>query len=66
VDGEGIPLGVFATPANRHDSLFTRKPLKDRGLIGVVSEKVKLAPLQANKRWVERTNRWQDAHKKVF
>jgi Transposase DDE domain len=69
VDAEGIPLGVVAAPANRHDSPLlgetlqsvngsielpehasvhldraydsnlTRELLKDRGLVGVISER---------------------------
>ena len=96
VDAEGIPLGVVAAPANRHDSLLlvdtldtlevlgpmpeqlsvhldrgygseaTTERLKDRGLIGAISEKGKLAPLQAGMRWVvERTNSWHNAHKQL-
>ena len=97
VDAQGIPLGVIAAPANRHDSPLladtldavvealgplpertsvhldrgydsdlTRERLADRGLIGAISEKGKPAPLQATKRWVvERTNSWQNAHKKL-
>ena len=96
VDAEGIPLGVVAAEANRHDSLLlaptledveasielpeqasvhldraydskvTRGLLEDRGLVGVISEKGKPAPLQATKRWVvERTNSWSNAHKKL-
>jgi len=91
VDAEGIPLGVVAAPANRHDSPLlgetldasskastelpehasvhldraydsnlTRELLKeDRGLVGVISETGKPAPLRATRRWVvERTNSW--------
>jgi Transposase DDE domain len=96
VDGEGIPLGVIAAPANRHDSSLldetldtlevldplpeqmsvhldrgyasetTRQKLKVRGLASMMSEKGKPAPLQATKRWVvERTNSWNNAHKKL-
>jgi hypothetical protein len=96
VEAEGIPLGVFCAPANRHDSPLlsetlesmdgsielpeqasvhldhaydsnlTRQLLEDRGLVGVISEKGKPAPLQATKRWVvERTNSWSNAHKKL-
>jgi hypothetical protein len=96
VDGEGIPLGVIAAPANRHDSSLldetldtlevldplpeqmsvhldrgydsetTRQKLKVRGLASMISEKGKPAPLQATKRWVvERTNSWNNAHKKL-
>jgi transposase len=49
-----------------YDSELTRKRLEERGLIGVISEKGKPAPLQAKKRWVvERTNSWNNAHKKL-
>ncbi len=49
-----------------YDSDLTRERLADRGLIGAISEKGKPAPLQAAKRWVvERTNSWQNAHKKL-
>jgi|SRR5215213_4391530 len=96
VDGKGIPLGVVAVPANRHDSSLldetldtlgvfgsmpeqmsvhldrgyesdlTRKRLERRSLIGVISEKGRPAPFQETNRWVvERTNSWQDSHKKL-
>jgi IS5 family transposase len=40
-----------------YDSEATRQKLKARGLIPVISEKGKPAPLRATKRWVvERTN----------
>jgi transposase len=96
VDAEGIPLGVVAAGAHRHDSPLlaptlevldtlgglpeavkvhldraydskvTRRLLEDRGLEGVISEKGKRTPLGATKRWViERTNSWQNAHKKL-
>jgi transposase len=96
VDGEGIPLGAIAAPANRHDSPLldetldtlevlgplpeqmsvhldrgydsetTREKLKVRGLASTISEKGKPAPLQDAKRWVvERTNSWNNAHKKL-
>ncbi len=40
-----------------YDSDLTRKRLEERGLISVISEKGKPAPLQATKRWVvERTS----------
>ena len=49
-----------------YDSDLTRERLEERDLIGVISEKGKPAPLQATKRWVvERTNSWQNAHKKL-
>ena len=50
-----------------YDSDLTRKRLEERGLIDVICEKGKPAPLQATKRWVvEGTNSsWQNAHKKL-
>jgi transposase len=49
-----------------YDSEATRERLRSRGLIPVISEKGKPAPLQATKRWVvERTNSWTNAHKKL-
>jgi hypothetical protein len=50
-----------------YDSNLTRELLESRGLIGVISEKGKPAPLKAGMRWVvERTNSWHNAHKKLF
>jgi hypothetical protein len=49
-----------------YDSDLTRKRLKGRSLIGVISQQDEPAPLQATKRWVvERTNSWQNSHKKL-
>jgi IS5 family transposase len=49
-----------------YDSRSTTEKLEDRGLLAVISEKGKLASLQATKRWVvERTNSWHNAHKKL-
>ena len=49
-----------------YDSEATREQLRSRGLIPVISEKGKPAPLQATKRWVvERTNSCTNAHKKL-
>jgi hypothetical protein len=49
-----------------YDSRTTREKLKARGLIPMISEKGKPAPLVATKRWVvERTNSWHNAHKKL-
>jgi hypothetical protein len=48
-----------------YDSKVSRELLEDRGLVGMISEKGKPAPLRATKRWVvERTNSWSNAHKK--
>jgi transposase len=50
-----------------YDSRSTREKLEDRGLLAVISEKGKPAPLRATKRWVvERTNSWHNAHKKLM
>jgi transposase len=65
------PLGRLPEQMSVHldrgyDSRSTREKLKDRGLLAVISEKGKPAPLQATKRWVvERTNSWHNAHKKL-
>jgi IS5 family transposase len=49
-----------------YDSETTRQKLKVRGLASMISEKGKPAPLQATERWVvERTNSWNNAHKKL-
>ena len=49
-----------------YDSRTTREKLKDRGLLPAICERGKPAPLAATKRWVvERTNSWQNAHKKL-
>ena len=49
-----------------YDSKVTRGLLEDRRLVGVISQKGKLASLEATKRWVvERTNSWSNAHKKL-
>ena len=64
-------LGLAPEPVNVHldrgyDSNVTRRLLEDRGLLGVISEKGKPAPLRAGLRWVvERTNSWHNAHKKL-
>ena len=49
-----------------YDSRITREKLEERGLLAVISEKGKPAPLQATRRWVvERTSSWHNAHKKL-
>ena len=49
-----------------YDSKTTREKLKARGLASIISEKGRPASLQATKRWVvERTNSWNNAHKKL-
>ena len=50
-----------------YESNVTRRLLEERGLVGVISEKGKPAPLRAGLRWVvERTNSWHNAHKKLM
>jgi len=64
-------LGVVAEGASVHldrgyDSDLTRERLLERGLVAEISQKGKPAPLNATRRWVvERTNSWQNAHKKL-
>ena len=49
-----------------YDSKVTHQLLESRGLVGIISEKGKPAPLTAGLRWVvERTNSWHNAHKKL-
>jgi len=49
-----------------YDSRSTREKLRNRRLLAVISEKGKPTPLAATKRWiVERTNSWNNAHKKL-
>lgn len=50
-----------------YDSKVSKEILADRGLIGVISNKGKPAPLKAGMRWiVERTNSWHNAHRKLL
>jgi len=64
-------LVALAEPVRVHldrgyDSDLTRERLAERDLIGVISENGKPSPLGAMNRWVvERTNSWQNAHKKL-
>jgi hypothetical protein len=64
-------LGALPEPVRVHldrgyDSELTRKRLAERDLIGVICQKGKPSPLAATNRWVvERTNSWQNAHKKL-
>jgi IS5 family transposase len=61
-----LPEGASVHLDRGYDSDATRKQLEERALIGVISERGRPAPLQATKRWVvERTNSWQNAHKKL-
>lgn len=65
-------LGGLPDPVNVHldrgyDSDPTRRLLEERGLVGVISERGRSAPLGATNRWVvERTNSWTNAHKKLL
>jgi IS5 family transposase len=62
----GLPERTGVHLDRGYDSDVTRERLEDRGLMGVISEKGKPAPLGATKRWVvERTNSWHNAHKKL-
>jgi len=64
-------LGALPEPARvyldrGYDSELTRKRLAERDLIGVICQKGKPSMLGATNRWVvERTNSWQNAHKKL-
>jgi IS5 family transposase len=65
-------LGMVAEGATVHldrgyDSELTRARLLERSLLAEISRKGRPAPLNATKRWVvERTNSWQNAHKKLL
>ena len=71
LDGVLESVGELPDEASVHldrgyDSNVTRRLLEDRGLVGVICEKGKPAPLKAGLRWVvERTNSWHNAHKKL-
>jgi len=62
----GLPERAMIHLDRGYDSSLTRERLRERGLIAEVSEKGKPAPLVSTKRWVvERTNSWNNAHKKL-
>jgi len=63
----GAPVEPIRVHLDRgYDSESTRKRLAERDLIGMISEKGKPSPLGSTNRWVvERTNSWQNAHKKL-
>jgi len=62
----GLPDEASVHLDRGYDSNVTRRLLEDRGLVGVISEKGKPAPLKAGLQWVvERTNSWHNAHKKL-
>ena len=64
-------LGLVAQGASvrldrGYDFDLTRERLLERGLVAEISKKGRPAPLEATGRWiVERTNAWQNAHKKL-
>jgi transposase len=62
----GLPEPVSVHLDRAYDSNVARRLLEERGLEGVISEKGKSAPLgTTNRGVVERTNSWQNAHKKL-
>jgi hypothetical protein len=62
----GLPEHAKVHLDRAYDSGVTRRLLEERGLVGVISEKGKRAPLTAGLRWlVERTKSWHNAHKKL-
>ena len=63
----GLPERTSVHLDRGYDSNVTRRLLEERSLADVISEKGKLAPLGATKRWVvERTNSWANTHKKLM
>jgi transposase len=61
-----LPERVSVHLDRGYDSKVTCERLEERGLLAEISEKGKPASLGATKRWVvERTNSWQNAHKKL-
>jgi IS5 family transposase len=61
-----LPERMSAHLDRGYDSKATREKLEIRGLLAEISEKGKPTPLTATKRWVvERTNSWNNAHKKL-
>lgn len=60
------PEGATVHLDRGYDSEPTRARLSERGLLAEIPRKGTPAPLNATKRWVvERTNSWQNAHKKL-
>jgi transposase len=61
------PEGATVHLDRGYDSGPTRLRLLEFGLLAEISRKGRPAPLNATKRWVvERTNSWQNAHKKLL
>jgi IS5 family transposase len=62
----GLPEGASVHLDRGYDSSLTRERLKELGLTAEIAKKGHPAPIQAGQRWVmERTNAWQNAHKKL-
>jgi hypothetical protein len=60
-----LPEGASICLDRGYDSEATRQRLRVRDLLAEISEKGKPAPIATTGRWiVERTNSWQNAHKK--
>jgi hypothetical protein len=63
----GLPERASVHLDRGYDSKLTRTRLLERKLIAEISAKGRPAPLNATRRWVvERTNSWQNAHKKLL
>ncbi len=61
------PEGATVHLDRGYDSGLTRLRLLEFGLLAEISRKGRPTPLNATKRWViERTNSWQNAHKKLL
>lgn len=61
-----LPDGAKVHLDRAYDSTTIRRDLAARLLFGEIARKGKPAPVQAGLRWViERTNSWQNAHKKL-
>ena len=62
----GLPEEASVHLDRGYDSSLTRERLKELGLTAEIAKKGYPAPIQAGQRWVmERTNAWQNAHKKL-
>src|SRR3954447_17894542 len=65
-DSIGLPRDARVHLDRAYDSEKTCRLLDERGLVGVINEKGRPAPLTAGLTWlVERTNSWHNAHKKL-
>jgi hypothetical protein len=63
----GLPEPVSVHLDRAYDSNIARRLLEERGLESAISKKGTPDPLETTKRWVvERTNSWQNAHKKLL